>query len=328
MSSIMLALGGGAIGREGPTIQISASIFRKINDLLPDWYPRISRKNMIISGAAAGLASAFNTPLGGIVFAIEELTKTHLNFFKSALLTAVIIACLTALNFLGPYLYIGYPNIQNVSFWIIFGVIPVAIISGLGGSGLGKLILIVFRKKRKLKKNYQHILYVLICGLILAILAVFIDERIMGSGRELMQSLLFTDQKQQEWYVPILRVIGPLISFTTGASGGIFAPSLSAGASIGAFISDLLHLTETETNLMILCGMVGFLTGITRSPFTSSILVLEMTNDHNIIFHLMFTALTASLIANTFGKKSLYDNLKDQYLSEVSSPRKIKEQDD
>lgn len=71
-SSLMMAFGGGVIGREGPTIQIAASIFKKINDWLPAWYPKISKRNMIVTGAAAGLASAFNTPLGGIVFAIEN----------------------------------------------------------------------------------------------------------------------------------------------------------------------------------------------------------------------------------------------------------------
>lgn len=74
-SSIIMVFGGGAIGREGPTIQIAGSVFYKINRWLPAWWPRISKKNMIMTGAAAGLAAAFNTPLGGIVFAVEELTK-------------------------------------------------------------------------------------------------------------------------------------------------------------------------------------------------------------------------------------------------------------
>ena len=87
ISSCIMIFGGGAVGREGPTIQISASIFKIINDVLPNWYPKISKRNMIVTGAASGLAAAFNTPLGGIVFAIEELTKTHFSFFKSALLT-------------------------------------------------------------------------------------------------------------------------------------------------------------------------------------------------------------------------------------------------
>lgn len=317
LSSIIMVFGGGIIGREGPTIQISASVFKKINDLLPGWYPKISKQNMIVTGAAAGLAAAFNTPLGGIVFAIEELTKTHFSFFKSALLTGVIIAGLTALNFLGPYLYLGYPQLDGVSAWVMIVIIPLALITGIAGSGTGKIILYIFKKKSVLKKNYQKAIFVAICGLIIASLAVFIDSKTFGPGKEIMISTLFTNQKHLEWYLPFLRVIGSIVSFSTGASGGIFAPSLSAGASIGAVFAGWFHLSNAETNLIILCGMTGFLTSITRSPFTSSILVLEMTNSHNVIFYIMLTALFSNLIAIVVSGHSFYDRLKDQYLYEV-----------
>jgi H+/Cl- antiporter ClcA len=317
LSSLIMIFGGGAIGREGPTIQISASIFKKINDYLPEWYPKIANKTMIVTGAAAGLASAFNTPLGGIVFAIEELTRTHFNFFKSALLTGVIIAGLTALNLLGPYLYLGYPLINDTSLWMVLIIIPVSIVTGLSGSGMGQAILFISEKKKNLKNNKNKLLYTLVCGLILASLAVLIDARAFGSGKEIMVATLFTDSKYLEWYIPVLRIIGPIISFTSGAAGGIFAPSLSAGASIGALISGFMELSGTETNLIVLCGMVGFLTGITRSPFTSSILVIEMTNNHNIIFNLMLTAVVANLVSNFISKHSFYDHLKDQYLSDL-----------
>ncbi|MGH2563186.1 MAG: chloride channel protein, partial [Ginsengibacter sp.] len=102
ISSFTMILGGGLIGKEGPTIQIAGTVFRKINEWLPSWWPKISKRNMIMTGAAAGLAAAFNTPLGGIVFAVEELTKTHISYFKTALFTAVIIAGLTAQGLLGP----------------------------------------------------------------------------------------------------------------------------------------------------------------------------------------------------------------------------------
>ena len=97
----------------------------------------------------------------------------------------------------------------------------------------------------------------------------------------------------------------------------MFAPSLGPGASIGAVLSGWFHLSGNATNLMIRCGMVGFLTGITRSPFTSSILVIEMTNSHNIVFHLMLTALLANLIAPLATKHSFYEYLKEQYLHEI-----------
>lgn len=327
-SSLVFVFGGGAIGREGPTIQISAVIYKKINDWLPKWYPKISKRNMIVTGAAAGLASAFNTPLGGIVFAIEELTKVHFSYFKSALLTGVIIAGLTALHFLGPYLYLGYPVLNDVPAWLVLIIIPVALITGLGGSGMGKIILYIFKKKEALKTRYQKYIYVIVCGLIMAALAIFIDHRTFGSGREIMLTTLFSDNKQLEWYIPILRVIGPIISFSTGAAGGIFAPSLSAGASIGAVVAGWFHLSGPATNLIILCGMAGFLTGITRSPFTCSILVLEMTDSHNIIFYIMLTALSANLISNFIGRHSFYDQLKLKYISEIHKSEKQEVEDD
>jgi H+/Cl- antiporter ClcA len=316
-SSLIMVFGGAGIGREGPIIQIAASIFKKINDVLPAWYPKISKRNMIVTGAAAGLASAFNTPLGGIVFAIEELTKTHFSFFKSALITGVIIAGLTALTFFGPYLYLGYPQLDNVSAGIVLPVILVAMIAGFSGGGMGKIILYLLARKEILKNKYKNIIYVLVCGLVIALLAVFIDVRTFGSGKGIILTTLFTNDKFMPWYIPILRIIGPIISFSTGAAGGIFAPSLSAGASIGAVISGWMNLTGAETNLIVLCGMVAFLTGITRSPFTSSILVTEMTNSHNIIFYLMLTALVANIISNLISTDSFYDKLKDIYIHEI-----------
>ena len=99
VSSVVLLLGGGVIGREGPTIQIAAAIFRAINRLQPAGWPQLSRQIALVTGGAAGLAAAFNTPLGGIVFVVEELTQIHLSQFRMAVFTAVIIAGLTAQEF-------------------------------------------------------------------------------------------------------------------------------------------------------------------------------------------------------------------------------------
>lgn len=317
LSSLIMVFGGGAIGREGPTIQISASIFKVVNGWLPAWYPKISRQNMLVTGAAAGLAAAFNTPLGGIVFAIEELTKTHFNFFKSALLTGVIIAGLTALYFLGPYLYLGYPEINGSYRLLIFPVMMVAAISSLGGTLMGTIILKILKWKSGFKHSYYHILFVLTAGLITATIAYFLDTGVLGSGKELMVKALFTPEKHLPAYMPALRFAGPLMSFSTGASGGIFAPSLSLGSSVGSVGASLFHLTASNANILILCGMAASLTGITRSPFTASILVLEMTNSHYIIFYIMFSALLANVLAKNISKHSFYDYLKFDCLKEL-----------
>lgn len=317
-SSLLMAAGGGAIGREGPTIQISASIFKAINERLPAWYPRIPKHHMIITGAAAGLASAFNTPLGGIVFAIEELTKTHFSYFKSALLTGVILAGLTALSLLGPYLYLGYPQLAGVRSTIILGVLPVALIAGLAAAGLGNAILWMMQQKKKLQKRVPEWLLVAALGLGLALLAVFVNSHVLGSGKELMVQGLFTADKSIGWEDPLLRLAGPFLSFSSGAAGGIFAPTLSSGAGIGNFAASLAGLQGAETNLLILAGMAAFLTGITRSPFTSSILVLEMTNSHNVIFYIMAASLVASIVAKLLAPTPFYEHLKEGYLEEVN----------
>lgn len=315
-SSLTMALGGGAIGREGPTIQIAATVFRKINNLLPAWYPKISKQNMLVTGAAAGLAAAFNTPLGGIVFAIEELTSRHFNFFKSALLTGVIIAGLTALNLLGPYLYLGYPEFTSVHKWIVFPVIAIAVIAGYMGSVMGKIILRILKWKSNFigLKKYA---FPIIGGLVIITLAYFIDYRILGSGKEIMVHTLFTNEKHVPLITPLLRFIGTIISFSNGAAGGIFAPALSLGASVGSTIGGLLDFDSSNSNMLILCGMGAALTGITRSPFTSSILIIEMTNNHNIIFYLMLTCLLANMVAAMISRHSFYDNLKNIYIVEI-----------
>jgi len=317
ISSLVMAAGGGAIGREGPTIQIAASVFRIVNERLPAWMPKIAKQNVLVAGAAAGLAAAFNTPLGGIVFAIEELTKTHFSFYKTAIFSSVIIAGLTAQGLLGSYLYIGFPDITNTTPYIIFGILLVSIVAGLSGSIMSKMMLGVMRWKSSLRTNRNHLIYAGVCGLFMAAAACLISFDIMGSGKELLVRYLFTGDKYAEWYTPLLRILGSLVSFTAGGSGGIFAPALGAGATIGSQIASWFQLGETNTNLLILAGMVGFLTGVTRSPFTSAILVLEMTDRHNVVFYLILAGLLAGMVSMLVDKHSFYHHLKKQYIDEL-----------
>jgi len=321
LSSLALIIGGGAVGREGPTIQIAGSVFRKVNEFLPEWWPKISKKNMIMTGAAAGLAAAFNTPLGGIVFAVEELSKTHINYFKTALFTAVIIAGLTAQTFAGSYLYLGYPKTSNVSLTLMFPVILVSGTAGIFASQLSVIMLKINTWKKRLKTDRSNIIFLVISALVIASLAFFVNREILGSGKEIMERTLFTSDKHEDWYVPLMRMLGPALAFTSGGAGGIFAPALSAGASIGSVIAGVIHLNPQETNVIILAGMVAFLTGITRAPFTSAIIVLEMTDRHSLIFHLMLAGMVSSILSLMVSRHSLYDVLKNSYLEEIKGEK-------
>ena len=314
-SSLLMVLGGAAVGREGPTIQIASSVFKKINQWVPESWPKISKRTMIMTGAAAGLAAAFNTPLGGIVFAVEELTHTHIRYYRTAIFSAVIISGLTAQWLLGPYLYLGYPDVRNLSIYVFGGVLIVAIITGLAGSIMSSIMLRLFSWKSTFNIKQQYI-YVLCCAFVISLIALY-NVQILGSGKLLMSDLLFHADKHQAWYVPILRMTGQILSFTTGAAGGVFSPALSSGASIGGLVAQWFHLSATNSNLLILAGMVGFLTGVTRTPFTSAILVLEMTDRHSVIFYLMFAAMVASLVSILVDKHSFYDHLKHSYIRAI-----------
>jgi H+/Cl- antiporter ClcA len=111
-----------------------------------------------------------------------------------------------------------------------------------------------------------------------------------------------------------MRILGPVLCFNAGAAGGIFAPSLAAGAAMGSFIAGLTNFVGANANIIILGGMVGFLTGVTRTPMTSAILVLEMTDRHSVIFHLMLAAMLASLAALLVDEMSFYERLRNKYL--------------
>ncbi|HSZ32102.1 MAG TPA: chloride channel protein, partial [Puia sp.] len=163
----------------------------------------------------------------------------------------------------------------------------------------------------------RTIVFVLICGLTVAFLGYITNTEMIGSGKNIMTRVLFTSDKYLAWYAPLVRMTGSIFSFGTGAAGGVFAPALSSGACIGSVLSGWMSLSDSNTNVLILAGMVGFLTGITRTPFTSSIIVLEMTDRHNLIFYLMLAGIVASMVSLLVDKHSLYDRLKVRYLREI-----------
>ena len=313
-SSIIALLGGALIGREGPTLQISGSIFYITHKFLPDNWPKIDRERMLIAGGAAGLAAAFNTPLGGIVFAIEELSRSSLNTFKSTLLYAVIFSGMTVQWLLGPYLYLGFPKVDAVGFSMLGYVVMFSAIAGIVGAFKGKLILGLSNFTKKFRKTYLHVIYILISGLVVAFIIYSNKNVAYGPGKEVMNQLLF-DTKDHDISVWLLisRFFGAIISYSTGVAAGIFATSLSTGSILGQLLMNLFSL-DNDNKLLILVTMIGLLTGVTRAPFTSSILVLEMTDRHSAIFLFILAGLIASLTARLIDSKPLYKHLEANYL--------------
>lgn len=318
-SSLTLALGGGAIGREGPTIQIAASIARGFRSLLPDSWPKASERTMIITGSAAGLAAAFNTPLGGIVFAIEELSRSHFTAVRTTLLTSVIVAGLVAQMLMGPYLYLGYPWVPSLTLPLFTTSVITAIAAGV----LGTLFSVAARKLLNIRNRrndwWSQALFTAACAVVMAGFAWWFTPVVLGSGKDMMVGMLFGQSSGTPAVDVAGRFIGPLASFTSGGAGGIFAPSFSIGAALGKWASVIAGFTPDQGNMVILAGMAAFLTAVTRSPFTSSILVLEMTDRHAMVFVLMVAALISYLVSWTLDRHSLYEHLKTSYLRETDA---------
>lgn len=327
VSSITALLGGAVIGREGPTIQMSASVFYTLNKLLPKSWPPLSRQRMLLAGGAAGLAAAFNTPLGGIVFAIEDLTRTHLNQFKSSLLVAVIVAGITAQSILGPYLYLGYPTVETEGMSHLGWVILFSALAGLLGGWQTKAMLEILAWKKKSLTRKKHGWYAAGAGLVLAVLIMVNPEICFGPGKQIMNNLLF-DQK--ELANPILlffsRMAGAILSFTSGIAGGVFATSLTTGTMLGELLTWVFGLNPDHKLYLLVC-MIGFLSGVTRSPFTSAILVLEMTDRHGAIFPFMLAGLVATLSGRLVERRSMYRGLLQHYLLREENPTEEKRKD-
>ncbi|WP_139925737.1 chloride channel protein [Hymenobacter sp. DG01] len=319
LSSVVLLLGGGVIGREGPTIQISAAIFRAINRLQPPGWPQLSRQIALVTGGAAGLAAAFNTPLGGIVFVVEELTQMHMARFRMAVFSAVIVAGLTAQAILGPYLYLGYPRVTPHAGWFLATVALMAVICGLAGALFAKTLLWISAYRRRFTTLAQQAGWVLGCGLLMAGLAYWVGTEGVGTGKPIINRLLFQNDGLTPWHLFPVRFAGMALSYSGGGAGGVFATSLSAGAVLGDALCRLGQVPADDRNLLILVSMVGFLTGVVRSPFTAAILVLEMTDRHGAIFQLLLSGMMAQAVASLVDSHSFYEHLKMGFLRETLS---------
>ncbi len=320
-SSLLLLLGGGAIGREGPTLQIAGSIFESVYRAIPQEWAKVSHRIMLITGGAPGLAAAFNTPLGGIVYALEELTKSHITRFRTSVFSAVIIAGITAQLFLGSYLYLGYPKLSVLPLSMIWVVIVFAFLSGYLGALFTNLLLWIGRLREKYPRRKQQLAFVLFLGVISAGLIFFTGETAMGSGKSLVNQILFEGAASMPWHAFPVRFLASAVSFSVGAAGGIFATSLSSGASLGAVLVHFSGFPVEHHNLLVLVCMIGFLTGVTRTPFTAAILVLEMTDRHSAIFYFLLAGMIAHLGAGQVMERSFYEIQKDGFLKNIGTQK-------
>jgi H+/Cl- antiporter ClcA len=317
--SFLAILGGFTIGREGPTVQVGAALMFNLRRLYPRSNALIERQ-LVLAGAAAGLSAAFNTPLAGIVFAIEELTRSFEARASGVLITAIIIAGVIALGLNGNYTYFGtiqigahFPNL------LALAVLLTAIVTGIAGGVFGWLLLNTARwipaPLRRLHGE-RPVVFAALCGLVIAVVGIVSGGTTFGSGYAEARGLLDGHEQLSVFY-PFLKMISMVGSYLPGIPGGIFAPSLSIGAGFG----NLLHMVfgSMQLPMLIALAMVGYLAAVTQSPITSFVIVMEMINGHALVISLMATALIASRVSRMFAP-ALYEALSERYLAPLPRP--------
>ena len=274
--SFLAILGGFTIGREGPTVQVGAALMFNLRRLYPRSNALIERQ-LVLAGAAAGLSAAFNTPLAGIVFAIEELTRSFEARASGVLITAIIIAGVIALGLNGNYTYFGTIQIgAHFPDLLAVAVLLTAIVTGIAGGVFGWLLLNTARwipaPLRQLHGE-RPVVFAALCGFVIAVVGLISGGTTFGSGYAEARGLLDGHEHLSVFY-PFLKMISMVGSYLPGIPGGIFAPSLSIGAGFG----NLLHMVfdSMQLPMLIALAMVGYLAAVTQSPITSFVIVMEM----------------------------------------------------
>ncbi|MBK6636939.1 MAG: chloride channel protein [Rhodocyclaceae bacterium] len=293
-----LAIGSGfSLGREAPAVQIGASIMASVRQRIGH-ARMIKERHLLVAGGAAGIAAAFNTPLAGVLFAIEELNRNVESRMSGLIITAIILAGFVARAMTGNESYFGQVLVSGSSSTVVLLVLASAFTAGVLGGLFTRLILSATIGPRAwlspLRTRHPYRV-VAVCGLIIALCGWITDGAAHGTGFDEIISMLEHEQ-DMPWYFAPAKLVATLASALSALPGGVFAPALAIGAGIGNDIYLLLGESAPQGMLIAFC-MCGFLAAVTQAPITSFVIVMEMVDGYSIVIGLMFTALMASGIA-------------------------------
>ncbi|MCL2876561.1 MAG: chloride channel protein [Betaproteobacteria bacterium] len=314
ISKIFLTLGGlivgASIGREGPSVQIGASMMHTLTKFRRFGYIGTSR-DLIAAGAGAGIAAAFNTPLAGIMFAIEEMCRYRTFRANGATLVSVILAGLTSLAILGNYNYFGRTAAGQTLGWPdgLWPTLAAGILGGFLGGGFARLLI---ASSRGLPGNVgkiarqRPIVFAALCGLGTAILGLMCGGSTYGTGYAETRAAL-EGNTQLPFYFMLAKMAVIWLAFAARIPGGIFAPSLAVGAGMGAIIAMILPgIPDGDQAAILVLGMGAFLAAMTQSPITAFVIVMEMTANHQMLLPLMAAAVIAHGISKSVCRVPLY----------------------
>ena len=313
----VIALGFGlSLGREGPSVQIGAETglaFSRLNKRLP-----VEEKFLVTAGASAGLASAFNAPLAGVMFALEELHK----YISPVLLMSAMAASVTG-DFVSRYFFglgpiFKFDNMEILPLSNYIYVIILGIIIGFLGKLFNWVILFVqinYSENNSVKDIFKPVFPLLISGIL-----GFTLPEVLGGGHHLIDDLS-TGHLAAGFvcFLFVVKLIFTGISYGAGAPGGIFLPMLVLGALAGKGIGEILYASkiipgEFVLNFMTL-AMAAFFTAVVKAPITGTVLIMEMTGSFSHLLALITICLTSYITADLIGSKAIYETLLERIIA-------------
>ncbi|MBP2547649.1 H+/Cl- antiporter ClcA [Neorhizobium galegae] len=302
---------GASIGREGPTVQVGAAIMLASGRI----GGMAQAKGLILAGSAAGIAAAFNTPLAGIVFAIEEMSRSFESRANGLVLAAVILSGLAALGLVGSYTYFGETSVaaSGTRDWLL------VLVCGLAGGGLGACFsagaLSVARRVRRfvqpnpLKKT---VMLASVCGLVVAVIGIFSHGQTFGTGYEQSRAILNGEAPDPLLFLE--KFASTFLSMASGIPGGIFAPSLTVGVSLGGTLAGLIG---GNIALGAILGMAGYFAGVVQAPMTAFVIIIEMTGNHQAVIPIMAASMLGYVTSRIISPEPLYHGLSRAFLAQA-----------
>ncbi|WP_233192971.1 chloride channel protein [Acidimangrovimonas sediminis] len=311
---------GASIGREGPTVQVGAALM-----LLAGRIGGMAQaRGLILAGSAAGIAAAFNTPLAGIVFAIEEMSRSYQARTNGVVLSTVIIAGIASLAIVGNYTYFGFTNAtaQFPGDWPL--VIACGVVGGVLGGAFSKLVLSLtnrIRRWRSITPRRRVLVVAFLAGLVLALTGVAYHGDTFGTGYEQARFAIEGHVLDPTYF--LAKFVATVASTVSGIPGGLFAPSLAVGAGMG---STLGYLLGGSASLAAVLGMAGYFAGVVQAPMTAFVIIVEMTGNHDNVVPVMASAMIGYGVSRMLSPQPLYHGLSRLWIADALRKRRAEEQ--
>jgi chloride channel protein, CIC family len=314
VTSTLSLASGISLGREGPTVAIASGLGSYLGYLFHLSKKRV--KALVAIGSAGGIAAAFNTPIAAVVFTLEEIVgdlnaKVLGSIIISSVVASVTASALQGNNFLFSTLDYSLQDPRELLFYLVVGILC-SIIGPLWMNSVLKV------RELNLKIFKGHKLTIILLTFFLMALLSQIDPAVLGSGHQTLEEALLSLIKDNKVIVTLflLKFVATSICYSSGVSGGLFLPTLMMGAMLGSLVGNISHEfypgITSNVGAYALVGMGAYFAAVIRAPFTSIIMVFELTRDYNIMLPLMIANVTSYFISSKFTSGSIYERISEQ----------------